>query len=292
MTATALPPTALGAPARNRRLRALRPGLALCWLVLALVTVATLWPHLLASGDPDATHVTQALHGPGAAHPFGTDQLGRDVYTRVVHGARISVTVGVGSTALALGLGAFVGGLASIGGRWVDEALMRVTDVLLAFPGTLLALLVVAMLGPGTGHSLIAIGLSAAPGFARLVRGQALAIRDADYVRTTVTFGRGRLDAYLRHLLPNALPPLLVLATINVGVSIIAGASLSFLGLGPAAPTAEWGAMLAQGQQFLGVSWAVAVFPGLAVTATVVAVNVVGRDLQRRLAGRDRHARP
>ncbi|MFF4116797.1 ABC transporter permease [Streptomyces sp. NPDC001714] len=292
MTATTVAPTAAASPARTGRLRGLRPGLALCWLVLALVAVATLWPHLLAPGDPDATHVTEALRGPGGGHLFGTDQLGRDVYTRVVHGARISVEVGVGSTLLALGLGTVVGGLASLGGRWADEALMRLTDVLLAFPGTLLALLVVAMLGPGTGHSLIAIGLSAAPGFARLVRGQALAIRDADYVRTTVTFGCGRPAAYLRHLLPNALPPLLVLATINVGVSIIAGASLSFLGLGPAAPTPEWGAMLAQGEPFLAVSWAVAVFPGLAVTATVVAVNVVGRDLQRRLAGRDLHARP
>ncbi len=253
--------------------------------------MATLWPHWLAPGDPNATRVREALLGPGGDHPFGTDQLGRDLYTRVVYGARISIEVGVGATALALALGVLVGGLAATGGRWLDELLMRVTDVLLAFPGTLLALLVVAVLGPGTSHSLIAIGLSAAPGFARLVRGQALVIRNADYVRTTVTFGRGRLDATLRHLLPNALPPLLVLATINVGVSIIAGASLSFLGLGPAAPTAEWGAMLAQGEGFLSISWAVAVFPGLAVTATVVAINVVGRDLQRRLAGRGRHGR-
>jgi peptide/nickel transport system permease protein len=269
--------------ARGRRFH---PGLALAWLALAVIAVAVLFPGLLAPADPNAVHLTQALEGPGGAHWFGTDQLGRDLYSRVVHGARISVVVGLGATLGALVIGIPVGILAAAGGRIVDEVLMRITDVFLAFPGILLAMLVVAMLGPGAVNTAVAVALSAAPGFARLVRGQALAIRNADYVRTVVTFGQSKARAYLRHLLPNALPPVLVLATLNVGASIIAGASLSFLGLGAAPPAPEWGAMLAQGQDYIAVSWAVAVFPGLAITLTLVAIYVTGRDLQRRLAGR------
>jgi peptide/nickel transport system permease protein len=269
--------------ARSRRFG---PGLALAWLVVAVIAVAVLFPGLLAPADPNGVHLTQVLEGPSGAHWFGTDQLGRDLYTRVVYGARISVFVGLGATFGALAIGIPAGFLAAIGGRIVDEVIMRITDVFLAFPGILLAMLIIAMLGPGAVNTAVAVALSAAPGFARLVRGQALAIRNADYVRTVVTFGQRRTRAYLRHLLPNALPPVMVLATLNFGASVLAGASLSFLGLGAAPPAPEWGAMLAQGQDYIAVSWAVAVFPGLAIAVTLVAIYVIGRDLQRRLAGR------
>ena len=262
------------------------PGVAVSALLLAVLLLAAVRPELLATHDPYAVRPADALLGPSADHWFGTDQLGRDVYSRVVHGTRISLLIGVGATAIALVLGCLLGMLAATCGRVVDEVLMRVVDVLLAFPGLLLALVVVAMLGPSATNATIAIGLSSAPGFARLVRGEALVIRNADYVRTAVTFGAGRARIYLRHLLPNALAPLLVLALVSVGAAILAGSSLSFLGLGPRVPTAEWGSMLAQGKDFLSISWAMAVFPGLAITATVVAVNVVGRDLQRRFEGR------
>jgi peptide/nickel transport system permease protein len=260
---------------------------ALGAVALALIIIAALFPSLLATADPDAVRPVDVLLGPSGEHWFGTDQLGRDVYSRVVYGARVSLLIGVGATAIALVLGSLIGVIAATGGRAIDEILMRATDILLSFPGLLLALLVMAMLGPSATNATIAIGLSSAPGFARLVRGEALVIRGTDYVRTAVTFGAGRPRIYVRHLLPNALAPLLVLALLSIGAAIIAGSSLSFLGLGPRVPTAEWGSMLAQGKDFLSISWAMAVFPGVAITATVLAVNVVGRDLQRRFEGRN-----
>jgi peptide/nickel transport system permease protein len=163
---------------------------------------------------------------------------------------------------------------------------MRVCDILMSFPGLLLALLVVAVLGPGAVNATLAIGVSMAPGFTRLVRSQALVIRRSEYVRAAVTFGRRRSEIYLRHVAPNALAPLLVLATVSVGGAIVAGSSLSFLGLGPQPPSPDWGSMLADGQNYLAVSWAVAVFPGLAVTATVVSATLVGGFLRKRFEGR------
>jgi len=265
---------------------AVRPAVAVAWAVLALIAVAALWPGLLAGRAPDATDALNPLAHPGSAHWFGTDQLGQDVYSRVVHGARYSLAGGLGATAMAVLVGSLLGVLAATSGRAVDELVMRVTDILLAFPGLLLALLVVAVLGPGTVNSTLAISISMVPGFVRLARGQALVIRDSDYVQAARVLGRSRTSVLLRHLLPNALPPLLVLATVGIGSAIIAGSSLSFLGLGPQPPAPEWGAMLAQGRDLLDISWAPAVFPGAAITLTVLAVNVVGRDLQRRFEGR------
>ncbi|MGW1995567.1 ABC transporter permease [Embleya sp. NPDC001921] len=277
----------VGARARTRDwVRLLRPGVAVAWVVLALIVLAALWPGLFATDPPNAVDPVHGLQGPSAQHLFGTDQLGRDVFSRVVHGARPSLLIGLGSTLVAVVAGALLGVLAATGSRVLDETIMRVTDILLAFPGLLLALIVVSVLGPGTGNATLAIGIAATPGFVRLSRGQALVVRESDYVRAAITFGRRRGGIFLGHILPNALPPLLVFATVNIGTAIIAGSSLSFLGLGPQAPTAEWGAMLAQSRDLLEIAWAPAVFPGLAVTVTVVAVNVVGRTLQRRFEGR------
>ncbi|MFD0636633.1 ABC transporter permease [Catenulispora yoronensis] len=254
--------------------------------MLALILLAAIWPGLFTGRPPNAVDPPAALQGPGAAHLFGTDELGRDEFSRVVHGTRVSLGVGLGATALALALGSAAGVVAATAGRVVDEAVMRVCDILLSFPGLLLALLVVAVLGPGTADATVAIGVSMAPGFAKLVRSQALVIRRSDYVRAAVTFGRRRSEIHLRHVAPNALAPLLVLATVTVGGAIVAGSSLSFLGLGPQPPSPDWGSMLADGQNYLAVSWAVAVFPGLAVTATVVSSTVVGAYLRRRFEGR------
>jgi peptide/nickel transport system permease protein len=261
-------------------------GTALAAAVLLLVAVAALWPGLLATDPPNAVDPTQALLGPGPGHWFGTDQLGRDIYSRVVHGARPSLLLGLGATLVAVGAGAVLAMIAVVGGRVADEIVMRLTDVLLAFPGALLALLVVAVLGPGTGNATLAIGAAFAPGFARLVRGEALVVRESDYVRAATVLGYRRAEVYLRHVLPNALPPLLVLATLSVGTAVLAGSALSFLGLGPQPPSPEWGAMLSAGRDLLGSTWAIAVFPGAALTATVVCVNVVGRDLRNRFEGR------
>ncbi|WP_034261054.1 ABC transporter permease [Actinospica robiniae] len=248
---------------------------------LALVVLAALRPSVLASGDPDAVNVLQAFRGPGFAHWFGTDQLGRDEYTRVVYGARLSLTVGLGATVLATAAATLLGLAAGLGGRVVGAALGRVFDVFLAFPGLLLALLVLAVLGSGTGQEILAIALAATPGLARLVRARVLEVRGAGYIDAAVILGLGRGAILRRHLLPAALRPLLVLVTVGIAESILAGAALSFLGLGPAEPAAEWGSMLAQGRDYLALAWWTGIIPGLAIAATVVAATVLGRAAQR-----------
>lgn len=270
----------------SRRLPVL-PGLIVAGACLALVCVAAAFPGLLA-GDPNQVDPSVALRPPGHGHPFGTDQLGRDVLARVVHGARSSLLVGVGSTLLAGLAGSAWGLLSALGGKLVDEAAMRVADVLLSFPSILMALLVVAVLGPGTGNVMVAITISLAPGFARIVRVRAVVVRDSAYVRAAVNLGVGRWLIVARHIAPNVLAPLLVLATMNVGTAIIAGASLSFLGLGPQPPDPEWGSMLAQARDYLGAAWTLGIFPGAAITLTVMSVTVVGRAVRDRYEGGER----
>ncbi|MFC8596360.1 ABC transporter permease [Streptomyces atroolivaceus] len=288
--ATGIAPVPRNRPVRAARRRP-RAGLALAGAVVAVAVLAAVAPELLAPRPPDTIDPVNALAGPGGGHWLGTDQLGRDVLSRIVHGARTSLLIGFGATAFAVVVGSLLGVFAAAAGRAVDQILMRATDILLAFPGLMLSLVVVAVLGPGTANATLAIGASLLPGFLRLARGQALAIRDSDYVRAAVVIGRGRGSVFVRHLLPNAVPPLLVLATVNTGSAVIAGSTLSFLGLGPQPPSPEWGAMLAEGRDHLDTAWAAAVFPGLAITVTVVAVTVVGRALQRRIDGRDGHGR-
>ena len=273
---------------RDRTADRRRPWAALiAGAVVLLAAVAAVFPSLLTSTDLNAVDPVSALAAPGAGHLLGTDQLGRDVLARIIYGARPSLEIGVGATVLAVAIGSLLGILAATAGRLIDETVMRVTDVFLAFPGLLLALVVAAVLGPGVGDATLAIGLSLAPGFVRLARGQALVVKNADYVRTAVLYGRSRISVIGRHLLPNTLPPLLVLASVSIGTAIIAGSSLSFLGLGPQPPTAEWGEMLSDGRSYLAVAWAMAVFPGVAITVTVVAVNVLGRRLRQRFEGRE-----
>ncbi|GAA1557909.1 ABC transporter permease [Dactylosporangium maewongense] len=259
-------------------------GVVVAGVVLAALLVAVLVPDSLAAG-PDEVDPLIALRPPDGTHWLGTDQLGRDVYARIVHGARISLVTGVAATALAVVAGTLLGLLSALGGRLVDEVLMRAVDVLLALPGILLALLVIAVLGPGPVSELVAIAFAAVPGYARMIRGQALSVRRADYVTSAIAVGVRPIGLVWRHVLPNSLGPVLVLATLGTGSAIIIGSSLSFLGLGPRQPTPEWGAMLADGRDFLSTAWWVGVFPGLAITVTVVAVTVLGRRWQRRFEG-------
>jgi peptide/nickel transport system permease protein len=283
-----LPPEALAGLGlgRTARLgRRVRPGLVLAGGFLALVVVAAIWPGLFASG-PDNINPIDALQGPSVSHLFGTDQLGRDTFARVVYGARYSLFLGIGPTIAAGVVGAIWGLVAGLGGEAVDEALMRVADIFMSFPSTLMALLVVAVLGPSERNVVIAIAVSLAPVFARVVRVQTLVVNDSEYVQAAVALGIRRRGVVARHVTPNVVGPLLVLLTMNVGTSVLAGSSLSFLGLGPQPPTPEWGSMLAQARDYLQADWALAVFPGLAVTLTVVAISVIGRDLQARFEGR------
>ncbi|MDX2548601.1 ABC transporter permease [Streptomyces sp. WI04-05B] len=283
-TNDAVPPVAVLHRSGGAR-RALRPGLLLASAYLLLVLLAAIHPDLFAA-HPDATDPISALQGPSGHHVFGTDQLGRDTFARVVHGARTSVAVGLGATALAFAVGAAWGLLAALGGRVLDEFLMRIADIFLSMPGTLMALLVVAVLGPSGRNIAIAIAVSLSPGFARVTRVQTLVVKEAGYVRAATSLGVRRLGVIARHVVPNVLPPLFVLATMNVGSCMIVGSSLSFLGLGPQPPAPEWGSMLSQARDYLQADWSLAVFPGIAITLTVICIGVVGRELQVRFEGR------
>ncbi|ABD12125.1 ABC-type dipeptide/oligopeptide/nickel transport system, permease component [Frankia casuarinae] len=263
-----------------------RPGLIAAGLLIVLLLVATAWPGLLSRHPADGTNLGEALRGPSWAHWFGTDQLGRDVFARVVTGARHSLLLGAGATALGAGIGATVGLAAALGGRFADGLLMRLVDLLLAFPELLLALLVITIVGPGSVNAAVAIGIAAVPSYARVVRSRALVVRHAGFVDAGVALGLPRPVIMLRHIVPNTLGPLLVLATVGIGTAIISGSALSFLGLGTKPPAPEWGAMLADGRGVIDTAWWVVVFPGAAIAATVVAVTVLGRHARLRVEGR------
>jgi peptide/nickel transport system permease protein len=255
---------------------------ALAGLFLLLVLVATAFPSLLASGDPSATDPARALAAPGAHHWFGTDQLGRDVFDRVVHGTRYSLAIGAAATGVGMGAAVVWGLAAALLGRFGDAVLMRAADALLALPGLLLALMVILITGKGVVGTTFAVAVGVAPGFARVVRSQALVVRRSGYVDAAVGLGVPRPLVVVRHIVPNTVGPLLVLATLTLGAAISTGAALSYLGLGAQPPTPEWGAMLTEGQGYLDQAWWIALFPGLLLVGTVLAVTVVGRYAQGR----------
>lgn len=250
--------------------------------VLAVVALAAFAPGLVATHDPLLTDVRAALQPPSSAHWFGTDQSGRDVYSRVVFGAGRSVGIGLLATGLALVVGVIVGSLSAMAPRLVDAAAMRVVDVLLAFPEFLVALLVVAVLGPGPVNVAVAVTIAAVPVYVRLARAQTRTSAAAEHVEAARIVGVPAATVHVRHVLPGVLGAASVLGTIGIGTSILAAAGLSFLGLGPTEPTPEWGLMLSAGRNLLLQAPWVAVFPGLAITATVVSVSVVGRILRAR----------
>lgn len=257
-------------------------GLWIAGGVLAVIALAAVAPGLLATHDPLVTDVRAALQPPSAAHWFGTDQSGRDVYSRVVAGAGRSVGIGLLATTLAFVVGVTAGSLSAVAPRIVDAAAMRVVDVLLAFPEFLVALLVVAVLGPGPVNVAIAVTIAAVPVYVRLARAQTRSLAAAEHVEAARIVGVPAPVVHVRHVLPGVLGAVSVLAAIGIGTSILAAAGLSFLGLGPTEPTPEWGLMLSAGRNLLLQAPWVAVFPGLAITATVVSVSVVGRILRAR----------
>ncbi|WP_295780882.1 ABC transporter permease [uncultured Microbacterium sp.] len=250
--------------------------------VLAVVALAAVAPGLLATHDPLLTDVRATLQPPSAAHFFGTDQSGRDVYSRVVYGAGRSVGIGLLATGLALVVGVVAGSLSAVAPRWVDAAAMRLVDVLSAFPEFLVALLVVAVLGPGPANVAVAVTLAAVPVYVRLARAQTRSLAAAEHVEAARIVGVPAVVVHMRHVLPGVVGAVSVLATIGVGTSILAAAGLSFLGLGPTEPTPEWGLMLSAGRNLLLQAPWVALFPGSAITATVVGISVIGRILRAR----------
>lgn len=254
--------------------------------VLAVIALAAFAPGLISSHDPLQVDVRSTLLPPSAEHLFGTDQSGRDVYSRVVHGTARSVGIGVLATAIALAVGLLIGSLSGSSPRVVDAGFMRLNDVLMAFPEFLIALVVVAILGPGPVNVAVAVTLAAIPVYVRLARVQTRTLRLAEHVEAARILGVAPLRAFTRHVVPGVLGSLSVLATIGVGSSILAAAGLSFLGLGPTEPTPEWGLMLSGGRNVLGQAWWVSVFPGIAITLTVMAVTVVGRIVRAGAEGR------
>ena len=265
-----------------------RLALGAAVLVLAAIAALAVAPQLFATYDPLQTDVRAALLPPSADHFFGTDQSGRDVYSRVVYGAGRSVGIGVLATALAFAIGLVIGALSGVAPRAVDAVAMRATDILLAFPEFLIALVVVAVLGPGPVNVAVAVTIAAVPIYIRLARVQTRSLRLAEHVEAARILGVPGPTAFVRHVVPGVVGALSVLATIGIGSSILAAAGLSFLGLGPAEPSPEWGLMLAGGRNVIGQAWWVSAFPGAAITLTVVAATVVGRVLRARAEGRTR----
>jgi peptide/nickel transport system permease protein len=247
-------------------------------LIVLLVLAALLAP-ALAPYDPTAVSLALAYRGPGADHWLGTDEVGRDILSRVLHGTRLSLLTGFAAVGVALTLGLPIGMLAGFGGRAGDVLLMSLMDVLLAFPTLLLAILIVTILGPGVESAMLAVGLSSVPVFARLVRASALVIREADYVAAARAIGSRPLRVALRHVLPNATSALVVQSTLRVATAILTAAGLGFLGLGAQPPVAEWGLMLNQGRAYLQAAPHIVLFPSLAIMVAVLAFNLFGDGL-------------
>ena len=244
-----------------------------------IILFAVLVP-VLSTYDPTAIALRAKLQPPNRSHWFGTDEYGRDILTRVLYGARISLPVGLIALAIGGTLGTFTGLVAGFYSKRVDAMLMWLVDVLLAFPGILLSLLVVAILGVDLRNVMIAVGISTAPRFARLVRGTVLSARENLYVDAARAIGVPERRILARHVLPNVISPVIVLGTLSLGTAILIAAGLAFLGLGAKPPTPEWGIMIAEGRQFLQHQWWVATFPGLAIFLTVLAFNLIGDGLR------------
>ena len=249
------------------------------FVVLAALVLLALLAPLIAPYDPIGIS-SATLKPPGPQHPMGTDNFGRDIFSRVVYGTRISLSMGFVAIAIAAVCGTAIGLVAGTYGRLIDSILMRFIDALMAFPGILLALAIAAVLGPGLFNAMIAVGIATIPSFARLVRSAVLQVTQTTYIEAARALGCSNLQLIRRHILPNVLTPVLVLSTLGVAGAILVGASLSFLGLGAQPPTAEWGAMLSQGRQFIRLAWWIMAFPGLAITITVMAANLVGDGLR------------
>lgn len=286
MAVTVAAPVAVGPLVGNRPAVAFRPAVLLAAVFLALVLAWTVAPAAFTSGSPLDTEIDAALRAPSLEHWFGTDASGRDIYTRVVYGARGSLLIGVGATALALAVAILLGFAAGLGGRVADGAISRFLEVVLALPGLLIALLFVAMFGPGVTTQILAVALGSAAGYAWMVRGQVIAVRNADYVSAATALGHSRRRVVTRHVFPNAMRPLVALATLGVGQSIVWASSLSFLGLGVAPPAPEWGAMLDAGRDYVSTAWWLELFPGLAIVGCTLSVTVLGRHVSQRLEGR------
>ncbi|RTE88108.1 MULTISPECIES: ABC transporter permease [Bradyrhizobium] len=259
---------------------------AACLMIIGLFALAAVAPKVLQTHDPLAIDLRSSLQSPSIAHWLGTDQLGRDLYSRVVEGAGQSLAIGLGATALSMSIAIVFGVAAALSGGVCDSILSRIVDVLFAIPTLLLALVFVTVFGPSVLTEVIAVGIGTAPGYARMIRGQVLAIKGTGYVEAAKVLGHPFPRIVWRHILPNAMNPLTAMMTIGVGQAIIWASGLAFLGLGVAPPAPEWGALLNAGRNYVIYAWWLEIIPGLAVTAFALSLTIIGRHLQDRLEGK------
>jgi len=260
--------------------------------VMAVFVVMAVFAPLVAPYDPLDQNLPQKFAGPSLAHPFGQDELGRDILSRVIYGARISLTAGLAAVALATVVGTIVGLTAGFLGRWPDSLLMRLMDVLLAFPSYLLAIIIVSVLGPSLPNAMLAIGIVFIPQIARVVRSAVISVRERDYIEAERALGASNAQIVVSGVLPNSMAPLIVQSTLTLATAILDVAALSFLGLGARAPTPEWGAMLTDAFRsgfgvFVEGQHAI-IFPGIAIALAVLAVNFIGDGLRDALDPRRR----
>jgi len=270
-----------------RQLRRDRAAILGAVIVLLEVFIAIFAP-FVAPHDPLEQSIYDALQPPSGTYWLGTDEVGRDILSRIIYGARISLRVGLIAVGIGSVVGVLLGLLAGYHGGLLDNLILRLMDIWLAFPGILLALAIVAVLGPSLFNVMIAVGLSAVPTYVRVTRGSVLSVRESDYVLGARAIGCRAPQIMGKHIFPNVLPAIIVLATLGVATAILTAAALSFIGLGAQPPTPEWGAMLTVGRQFIRQAWWVTTFPGLAIMITVLGINLLGDGLRDALDPRMR----
>jgi peptide/nickel transport system permease protein len=256
-------------------------------ITLVLVLAAIFGP-LFSPHDPTQMGAGRSLEPPSLAHPFGTDKFGRDLFSRVIAGSRLTLFIGCLAVAISCSIGSMLGLISGYAGGKVDNVIMRAVDVMFSFPDILIALSVVALLGPSLQNAVIAVGISAIPWYARVVRGTVLVEHQKQYFEAAQSLGAGHDRLVVRHILPNALPPILVLATLGFSTAILSAAALSFLGLGAQPPEPEWGLELALGRDLMRQAWWIMTFPGIAIAVTVLGFNLLGDGLREALDPRQR----
>ncbi|WP_241236356.1 nickel transporter permease [Brevibacillus marinus] len=262
-----------------RRFRKNRRAMIGLWIVSIFVVVAIFAPWI-APYDPIQQNMQKMLEGPSLAHPFGTDEFGRDILSRIVYGAQISLMIGTVGVLLAVVFGVLLGTIAGYFGGLIDSVIMRLMDILLAFPSFLLALAIVSVLGPGMVNVMIAIGIFSVPTFSRVARSAVISIKNVEYIEAAKAMGATHTRIIWKHILPNSFSPIIVLATLRIATAIISAAGLSFLGMGAQPPTPEWGAMLSTGREYLRVAPHVSTIPGLAIMFVVLGFNMLGDGLR------------
>lgn len=263
--------------------RLLRNKMAVFGLViLVLLVFSAIFADLIADYDTKvvAQNVAERLQGPSAAHWFGTDEFGRDIFARIIHGGRISLIVGLVSISVSLVVGGCLGAFAGFYGGKVDNIIMRIMDIFLAIPSILLAITIVAALGTSLINVMLAIGISYIPNFARIVRAAVMSVKDQEFVESSRAIGASNATIIFREVIPNCMAPIIVQATLSVAGAILSTASLSFIGLGVQPPSPEWGAMLSSGRNFLRDAMHLTLFPGLAIVITILALNLLGDGLR------------